>query len=264
MRIFYQGKLMNEIISLDCVSVTRDKLEIIKNISLTIKKGENWAVIGRNGSGKSFLLRILSTEIYPSQGNCTLYGKTIGRTNLWDLRKKIGVVSDNLQSEYKKNATVEEVVISGFFSSNGVYYKPDDFQREKALELIKKSGLSYLADRKFGILSQGEKKRVLIARALVFDPDLLILDEPATGLDIASREEFLETLSQIIKYGHNIVFVTHHIEEIIPEITHVAYMKAGSLYGKGLKSDMINSRYMREVLDIDCDIIERDGRYIMS
>ncbi len=252
---------MKNIITLDKVSIIRDDVYIVKNIHWNIKKGENWAVIGRNGSGKSFLLRVISTIIYASEGDVTIYGEKPGNTDIWELRKKIGVVSDYLQREYYDTISVLNTVISGFFSSIGLYHTATDEQIEKSILILDKLGISHLSHRMYGQLSQGEQKRVLIARALVFDPDLLILDEPTTGLDIASREDFLKLLSKVISFGHNIILVTHHIDEIIPEISDILFMKNGSIYESGKKSSMMKPKHLNRVLDFKFKVKKKHGRY---
>lgn len=252
---------MNTIISLKNVSVTRDGNRILNNVSFDIKKGENWAIIGRNGSGKSFLLRIISTLIYPSEGSAEIYGNTLGQTNIWDLRHKIGVVSDLLQREYSGKVKVRDVVASGFFSSIGLYENLTDEQIIKIDEIIDKLGIRHIANREYKNLSQGEQKKVLIGRSLVFDPELLILDEPTTGLDIAAREDFLETVSKLIKHGHNVILVTHHIEEIVPKINKILFMVNGSVYNYGDKKKMMTNKYLNEVLSIKSKIKKKKNRY---
>ena len=195
---------MCTLIELKNVTVTRNKINILSDVSWVVKAGENWAVIGRNGSGKSFLLRLLSTLIYPSSGEVKILGEQMGQVDIWGLREHIGIVSDLLQSEYKSNTRVRDVVASGFYASNGLYHEPSLEQYAKSDELLDTLGVSDLSKRWYGELSQGEQKRVLITRSLVFDPQLIILDEPTTGLDVKSREDFLETLRTIIKLGHSL------------------------------------------------------------
>lgn len=256
-----RGEIMEDLISLENVSVIRDGRYIIEGINWNIKKGENWAVIGRNGSGKSFLLRILSTIIYPSEGDVTIYSNKLGQTNIWELRRRIGIVSDYLQKEYTENVLVKDVIVSGFFSSIGLYQTVTPEQIEKTALIMKKLDISHLSERPYGQLSQGEQKRVLIGRSLVFDPDLLILDEPTTGLDIASREDFLILVKKLINLGHNIILVTHYIDEIIPEITNILLMKDGKVYESGDKKEMMKKSHLNNVLGYSFNIKKKHGRY---
>lgn len=252
---------METVIKLNSVSVIKSGKSILDKIDLQIRRGENWAVIGPNGSGKSFLLRILSTLQYPSSGEAEIFGKILGRVNVWELRKNIGVVSDLLQREYKGEIKVFDVVCSGFFSSVGVYDNVTEEQKERAWELLEQLEITHLAERTLSHLSHGEQRKALIARALVFKPQLLILDEPCTGLDIPSREEFLESLQELIASGINIVLVTHHIEELMPEINKVLLLKEGKVYLKGDKRELMNRANLNHVLGHELGIGEHEGRY---
>ena len=251
-----------EILKAENVSIIRDGQYIIKDVSFSINKGENWAIIGRNGSGKSFMLKILSTLVYPSEGTISIYGRKFGETNIWDLRKKIGVVSDRLQHDYNGNICVQEVILSGFFSSIGIHQDVEDWQVERVKEIMEFLRLTPMAMRPFESLSQGEQKRALIGRALVFKPQLIILDEPCSGLDIASRDDFLNFLGKMIADGMQIIFVTHHIEEIIPEISHVMLMEKGKIYKAGKKEEMMERKQLRYILGVEkFKMKEKKGRY---
>lgn len=251
-----------EILRAENISIIRDGHYIIKDISFSVNQGENWAIIGRNGSGKSFMLKILSTLIYPSEGEITIYGKKFGETNIWDLRKKIGVVSDRLQQAYNGNTCVQDVILSGFFSSIGLHQDIEDWQIERVKEIMNFLRLTLMANRPFESLSQGEQKRALIGRALVFKPQLIILDEPCSGLDIASRDDFLNFLREMIADGLQIIFVTHHIEEIIPEISHVMLMEKGRIYKSGKKEIMMKRKQLRYILGVEkFKMKKKKGRY---
>lgn len=251
----------DKMLAIENVSILRDGDYIIKDVSFTIRKNENWAIIGRNGSGKSFLLKIISTLIYPSEGSIEIYGRKFGETNIWELRKKIGVVSDQLQHEYTGKIKVRDVITSGFFSSIGIWENPEAWQIERVEEIMERLNLSSLADRAYETLSQGEQKKTLIGRALVFRPDLIILDEPCSGLDIPSRDDFLETLRALVRGGIHIVFVTHHIEEIIPEINKVILMEKGRIYEAGDKKDLMKTKKLRRILGAKFKLIRKNGRY---
>ena len=252
---------MSEVIKLSGVSVIRNKIAILDNISWQVQSGENWAVIGRNGAGKSFLLNVISGNIFPSQGKVTVLGRTFGETDMLELRRLIGYVSPAFQYNYDGATTVNKVVYSGFFASNGLYYDPTPQMIEQTADILNRMGLSHLADKPFGLLSSGEQKKVLIARAMVFSPKLLILDEVCTGLDIASREEVLSFIEDLArKIG--LIFVTHYIEEIVPSISHVLYLKDGKTFAVGTKQEMITSDYLQQVLNVKANIRTNDiGRY---
>ena len=252
---------MSEVIKLSGVSVIRNKVAILDNISWQVQSGENWAVIGRNGVGKSFLLNVIAGNIFPSQGKVTVLGRTFGETDMLELRRLIGYVSPAFQYNYDGATTVNKVVYSGFFASNGLYYDPTPQMVTQTADILRRMRLSHLADKPFGLLSSGEQKKVLIARAMVFSPKLLILDEVCTGLDIASREEVLSFIEDL---AHNIglIFVTHYIEEIVPSITNVLYLKDGKTFAAGAKNEMITSDYLRQVLNVEAKVHRNDdGRY---
>ena len=255
---------MGNLIEMINAGVLIDGKEILKNINWTVKSNENWAVIGRNGSGKSFLLRLLSANLYPSRGRVRIFGKEFGKVNLWDLKNKIGFVSDMFQRQYDQNTRVSYAVYSGFFSSNGLYEDPTESMTKKTDKILKFLNLSKLSDAKFGEISYGEQKRVLIARALVFNPKILVFDEPCTGLDVASREMFLETIEKLVEKEHNIIFVTHHIEEVIPAINKVLFMKDGMIAKTGDKKDMITRKNLSGILDYNFSVREIYGRYWLS
>jgi iron complex transport system ATP-binding protein len=249
-------------LELNDVTVVKDGKKIIENIDWSVSDGENWAVFGPNGSGKSFLLRIIYASQNFSTGKVSIFGKEIGKISIWELKKYIGFVSDLLQKDYHERSSVIDVICSGFFSSIGLYDDVSDFMIEKSKEIMASLGIRHLSERRYGELSHGEQRRVLIARALVFDPRLLILDEPCTGLDIQSRERFLSTVENISKQ-RNIIFVTHHIEEIMPCITHVIFMKDGKVYGIGTKDKMMTEKNIRDILGYDGRLIEEHGRYYL-
>jgi len=252
---------MSEIIKLSDVSVIRNKVKILDNINWSVNPGENWAVIGRNGAGKSFLLNVIAGNIFPSQGKVTVLDRTFGETDMLELRRLIGYVSPAFQYNYDGATSVNKVVYSGFFASNGLYYDPTPQMIDQTADILRRMGLSHLADKPFGLLSSGEQKKVLIARAMVFSPKLLILDEVCTGLDIASREEVLSFIEGL---SHNIslIFVTHYIEEIMPSITNVLYLRGGKTFAAGTKTEMISSDYLSTVLDLRSVVhINDSGRY---
>ena len=252
---------MSEVIKLSGVSVIRNKIAILDNISWQVQSGENWAVIGRNGAGKSFLLNVIAGNIFPSQGKVTVLGRTFGETDMLELRRLIGYVSPAFQYNYDGATTVNKVVYSGFFASNGLYYDPTQQMIEQTADILRRMGLSHLADKPFGLLSSGEQKKVLIARAMVFSPKLLILDEVCTGLDIASREEVLSFIDELSR-SVGLIFVTHYIEEIVPSITNVLYLKEGKTFAAGTKQDMISADYLRKVLDLPAEVRTNEkGRY---
>ena len=251
------------IIHVTAVSFVRDGKSILQDISWQIKKGEHWALVGANGSGKTTLLKIITGYEWPMSGTVEVLGKKFGEVDLRELRKQIGWVSSDLQERLQQNFSAEEVVLSGYFATIGLYDKSRKSLKTKAEGLMRFMGVSHVSDRPFPQLSFGEQKRVMIARALISDPNLLILDEPATGLDLKAREEFLPFIEELGKKkdGPTIIMTTHHIEEIMPVISHVIALKKGKVVKQGRKGEIVSDKNIKEIFDIRFSVQYRDGRY---
>ncbi len=231
---------MQNIIELINVSMHRGKTKILKDVSWSIKKGSHWALIGPNGAGKTSLLKIISGNLWPSSGTVKVLGKEFGKTDLRELRKKIGWVSSYLTEKIPSNEDILEIVISGKFASFGVYSKITDKDRKKSLNLIKLLGIKHIVDRDYKVISQGEKQKILIARALMAEPLVLLLDEPAVGLDIKARNNLLESTSKICKETKTtVIYITHHIDEIVKEIDNVFLIKSGQVFKQGKKKSIL-------------------------
>ena len=229
------------IINIKGVSFKKDNNYILKNINWNVQQGEHWAIIGLNGSGKTSLLKLINGYNFPSEGEMTVLGKKFGSYDFREVRKSIGWVSSSLQEALYVNETVEDIVISGKFASIGLYEKPDDKDIKQANDILEKFNSLNLKDRIYYTLSQGEKQKVILARALMATPKLLILDEPCTGLDIFARETFLNLVEQI---GNAIdpptlIYVSHHIEEILPIFRHTLLLKNGEVHSSGTNEDVL-------------------------
>lgn len=242
---------MKQIITLENVSLQKKGQSILKEIDWQINDGEHWAVLGLNGSGKTSLLNIVSGYQFPSTGSVSVLGHQFGKTNLPELRKRIGFVSSSLDrfSQIVNNETVERVVVSGRFASFGLYEKVETADWEKADTLLNELRLDYLKGKKYRLLSQGEQRRILIARALMSDPEILILDEPCSGLDILSREEFVSLLHTISSTCH-IIYVTHHIDELVEDITHAILLRDGHIVAAGEKKVVLTDELLSEAYSI--------------
>mgnify|MGYP001237229519 CR=1 FL=1 len=240
---------MTSIIQLKNVSMHKGTTEILKDISWDIKKNENWALIGPNGAGKTSLLKIISGNLWPSSGTVKVLGKEFGKTDLRELRKKIGWVSSYLTEKIPNNEDILEIVISGKFASFGVYSEIKGKDKKKAINLIKLLGIGHIVDRKFTVISQGEKQKILIARALMAEPLILLLDEPAVGLDMKARDNLLKSISKICKESSTtIIYVTHHIDEIVKEIDNVFLIKEGHVFKQG-KKDILNKKNLEKLFE---------------
>ncbi|MGP0565745.1 MULTISPECIES: ABC transporter ATP-binding protein [unclassified Nitrospina] len=241
-------------------TVYRGDNEVLKEIHWTHHEGENWAVVGNNGCGKTTLMKLLFGEILPLDGGQVYWFNSKTWHGLFEIRERVGFVSAEFQRQYDQNVTALEVVESGFFSSIGLWEDVRAAQTQKAEAEMDHLGILHLAPRRFLQLSYGEARRVLLARALVNRPDLLVLDEPCAGLDIPTRELFLDTLSRRIR-NRSLIYVTHHIEEILPAITHVLLLKHGRVFAQGKKEDILTSEAFSEALECRVSVQENGGRF---
>lgn len=233
---------------------------ILSNIDWEVKEGENWGILGLNGSGKTSLLNVLLGYQFPTSGEVSILGNRFGETNMPELRKKIGFVSSSLDrfSSTIDYETAEEVVVSGKFASFGLYEQVDSRDWGKAKGLLEKFRLEYLLGKPYHTLSQGEKRRILIARSLMNSPKLLILDEPCTGLDVRSREEVLSLTKEIT--GRNMLYVTHHIEELVDGISHVLLLDGGKVAAAGRKQEVLNEEKLSNVFRVPVHVTWEGNR----
>lgn len=238
----------------------KDK-QILSAIDWTLRPNENWAVVGNNGAGKTTFLRLLSGELIPSFGGTVYWFGQRTLENIWNIKSRIGFVSAEYQASYDRNITAAEVVLSGLFSSIGLYEKPTPSQRKAALAEMEFLGIAHLVDKQFHGTSYGEARRIMLARALVNKPEILVLDEPCAGLDIPTKELFLETLETLSKRKTRLIYVTHHIEEIIPAITHVLHLKQGRIMDQGRKQEMLKNKLLSDNLDCCITLSNNHGRY---
>ena len=227
------------IIELEDVSYIREKNPLLQQINWTINPGEHWAILGLNGAGKTLLLQIITGNLWPSKGKVTVLGEVFGQTSIPELSKRIGWVSTALQVRLRMNETAENIVLSGKFASIGLYQHYTLEELQQAKQVLVSLGAATIIGKSYQHLSQGERQIVLIARALMAKPALLILDEPCTGLDLFAREELLQRIEQLASEPHapTILFVTHHAEEIMPFITHVSLLKEGHFFKQGPREE---------------------------
>ena len=255
------GTQAASLLRIENATVQRDGVNIIENVSLDIREGEHTAIVGPNGSGKSTLIKLISRQIYPLANAGETPIVTIFGQSVWDvfqLRSLFGIVSPDVHSSFTSAGGISsfEAVLSGFFASQGLtdFSAITDEMSSKALAALSEMGASNLADKPMENLSAGEARRVMIARALVHDPRALLLDEPTAGLDIAARRKFLEALRELAARGRTLILVTHHIEEIVPEIRSVVLMKGGSVYAAGPKPKVLTRENMSKVFGLDLNL----------
>ncbi|WP_300561683.1 ABC transporter ATP-binding protein [Companilactobacillus sp.] len=239
---------MSKILEFKNVSLTRGNNEIIHNFSWTVNEHENWAVLGLNGAGKTTLLKMIQGDLWPSSGSLEVLGGLFGKTNIPELKTKIGWVSTALQDQLHPGDRVTEIVLSGKFASIGIYQEYSDSDLQMAKSILTKLGGQKLLNRPYAVLSQGERQLVLIARALMAQPQLLILDEPCNGLDLFAREDLLEKIDQIAKdpKGPALLLVSHYTEEILPTFGHVLLLRAGSIVDQGERSQIITEKNLSD------------------
>lgn len=243
-----------EILAFEHVQFVRQQTVLLEDINWQIKAGEDWAVLGLNGAGKSLMLNMISGNLWPSSGKLTVLGELFGQTSIPDLTKRIGWVSQSLQERIHREEQAEYIVLSGKFASIGIYQKFSVEELEEAKQVLRSLGAKKLIGKVYQVLSQGEKQIVLIARALMAKPELLILDEPCNGLDLFAREDLLARIKKMKQAADapSLLYVTHHTEEILPLLNHVLMIRDGKIFKQGqreelLKVDVLNEFYQRPI-----------------
>jgi len=248
---------MATVLELNDVSVRRGSRTILGPLNFRINQGERWVVLGPNGAGKSTLLQILATRIFPTTGRVTLLDKQMGRVDLFELRTRIGICGALIAEDIPYEENVRDVVLTAAYAVLGRWNEAYDLWDEsRAVALLTTFGVRELADRAYGTLSEGERKRVQIARALMADPELLLLDEPAAGLDLGGREDLLKRFSIFAAdpLAPASILVTHHIEEIPTGTTHAMVLKDGQIAISGPISEVITSEHMSALFDLPMEV----------
>jgi iron complex transport system ATP-binding protein len=255
---------MAAVVDLAGVSIVRNGSTLISDITWEVDEADRWVVIGPNGAGKTTLLQVISAQIHPSSGVAGVLGEVLGVVDVFELRPRIGLTSAALAERIPRGERVHDVVVSASYAVLGRWREQyDELDHERAGELLAQLRIGALADRTFGTLSEGERKRVQIARALMTDPELLLLDEPAAGLDLAGRETLVNTLGELAQdhYAPASVLVTHHVEEIPTGITHAMLLKGGKIVAAGPLRDTLTAENLTETFDVELSLAETDGRW---
>ena len=252
------------LINFQGVTVVKGRKKILTNISLRICAGEHVALLGPNGAGKSSLIKTMTREYYPLERSrgfaCQLWGQD--HWNIFDLQSTLGIVSGSLQDVFTRDMTGLEVVLSGFFSSVGVYRQAVTISmRHKASAILNFLGVEHLKDRKMTAMSSGEARRLLIGRALVHDPQALILDEPMNSLDLSARHKFNHLLEKIARSGVGIIIVTHNLSDIIPAISRVVLIRKGKIFKDGPKRQILTAQNMSRLFRTPVTIKKAHGYY---
>ncbi|HRY08429.1 MAG: ABC transporter ATP-binding protein [Actinobacteria bacterium] len=252
---------MSDVINLTDVSVVRSGSTILADVDWAVAEGETWVVLGPNGAGKTTLLQIAATLIHPSSGIAEILDERIGRVDVFDLRPRIGLASSALAVQVPDNERVRDVVMTSAWAVLGRWRETYDAADEsRTMQLLSTWGLAGLAQQRFGTLSEGERKRTLIARALMSDPELLLLDEPAAGLDLGGREDLLRRIDDLADdiMAPAVVMVTHHVEEVPRATTHVLLLREGTVVAAGPVGEVLTSQNVSLTFGVEV-VVEQVG-----
>jgi iron complex transport system ATP-binding protein len=244
-------------------TLARGTVLALRNLSWTMRRGEHWAVLGANGSGKSTLVQMLQGRLWPQEGSLSVLGREFGEDDVAELRAHIAWVGNEVEPEFPEWQNVGDVAASGVLGTIGIQFEePSAKQRADAIRALRVLGISHLAKRPFNRLSQGQRRRAIIARALAMKPDLLLLDEATNGLDPVAREEFLKSLDKLIRPDSRpaIIYITHHTEEILPAFTHVLLIKEGRAVAAGPKAKVLTPKLLEETFGAKLRVQKRGGR----
>ncbi len=246
------------------VTVRRGQATLLDQISWTVEEDERWVILGPNGAGKTTLLQVASARMHPTEGVVGILEEVLGAVDVFELRPRIGLTSAALAERIPRHELVADVVVSASYGVLGRWREDyDALDHARARDLLEEVGAIHLADRTFGTLSEGERKRVQIARALMTDPELLLLDEPAAGLDLGGREDLVSTLSVLALDADSpaTVLVSHHVEEIPPGFTHALLLRKGAVVAQGLLDDVLTEQHLSAAFGMPLTLRHEDGRW---
>ena len=255
---------MSDVLRFVDVDVVRGGAPIVSKVSWDVAEGERWVVLGANGAGKTTILALAATLIHPTRGTVEVLDELLGRTDVFELRPRIGLASAALAERIPPGERVSDVVVTAAYAVTGRWregYEGGDHAR--AAQLLEQLGVGGFGDRTFGTLSEGERKRVQVARALMTDPELLLLDEPAAGLDLGGREDLVRRLGEIAADDEapTTVLVTHHVEEIPVGFTHALLLRSGAVVARGEIDDVLTAALLGETFGLPLTVERRDGRW---
>ena len=244
-------------LSLTNVSLERQNKKLLNNVTWQVNKGEHWAILGLNGSGKTSLLKLITAEYWTSQGSMEVLGNQFGGTDISNIRTKIGIVGSFFAERLSPHMLAEKIVLTGKYKSSIHYTEYGEKELEEARQMLISIGGEHLLGRIYASLSQGEKQLLLIARSLMESPEILILDEATSGLDLFAREKLLTQIEQITSLPNapTIIYVTHHAEEITRSFTHVLLLKKGNIIAKGPKNEVLTEEILSDFYDQPVSIV---------
>lgn len=255
---------MSNVLRLTDVSYVRNQRAILDQVSWSVDDSERWVVLGANGAGKTTLMKLAQASDYPSSGTVEVLDEQLGKVDVFELRPRIGFVSSATARRIPASETVRNVVLTAAYAVEGRWNEQyDDIDVRQADRVLAEWDLAGLADNAFGTLSDGERKRAMIARSVMTDPELLLLDEPSASLDLGARERLLQMLSGFAQspYSPAMVMVTHHVEEIPPGFTHVMMLRDGKIAAQGPIADTLTAENLEATFGLAFDLSESNGRY---
>lgn len=244
-------------LSLTNVSLERQNKKLLNNVTWQVNNGEHWAILGLNGSGKTSLLKLITAEYWTSQGSVEVLGNKFGGTDISNMRTKIGIVGSFIAERLSPHMLAEKIVLTGKYKSSILYTEYGEKELEEARQMLISIGGEHLLGRIYASLSQGEKQLLLIARSLMEEPEILILDEATSGLDLFAREKLLTQIEQITSLPNapTIIYVTHHAEEITRSFTHVLLLKKGQIIAEGPKNEVLTETILSDFYDQPVSIV---------
>ncbi len=246
-------------IKVEQITYRRDEKEILKDVNWQVRPGEHWAIIGLNGSGKTTLLNMIMGYIWPTRGSVEVMGNRYGTCDIREVRKAIGWVSSSFAEQLPGHQRVQDVVLSGLNGSMRLYDEKDGTDLDLAYHWMRMFGCEQLAAERYYLLSQGEKQRVLLSRAMMSNPRLLILDEPCSGLDMYARESLLNMINEMNDVP-TLIYVTHHIEEILPKFSHVLVMREGQVFRGGDKQSVLTDEVLSDAYRVPIHVTWKNDR----
>jgi iron complex transport system ATP-binding protein len=255
---------MSDVLEMAGVTVRRGSTLLLDSVDWSVAEGERWVVLGPNGAGKTTLLQVAAGRMHPTSGVAAVLGEVLGTVDVFELRPRIGLSSAALAERLPGGETVGDVVVTASYGVVGRWRESyDDLDHARATELLAGLGVGHLSGRFFGTLSEGERKRVQIARALMTDPELMLLDEPAAGLDLGGREDLVRRLGDLAAdpYAPALVLVTHHVEEIPPGFTHLLLLRGGTVVAAGPVEETLTAENLEETFAMPLDVERRGERW---
>ena len=255
---------MGDVLELNDVLVRRGSKTILDGVDWSVNEGERWVVLGPNGAGKTTVIQLVAGRLHPTSGTVRIIGEEVGRTDLNELRPLVGLASAALDQRLPAGERAIDVVVTASYGITGRWREQyDELDLDRAQVLLDVFGVGHLAERTYGTLSSGERKRVQIARALMPDPEVLLLDEPAAGLDLGGREELMAALSELAGDGRSpvMVLVTHHVEEIPAGFTHALLLREGTVEAAGPIEDVLTPQHLSAAFGLELEVERHRDRY---